>query len=221
MKPQAPRTAREWFSKTDARLSILERHRHPGSSGAGLPGPPGPPGSAMLGIRTIRGINNTQFDITTGNGSGNPYTRMVFRNYTFGDIDGGTFGLVPPLTLHTETDAFAFDVTETGFYQCYIEVGFSFEVTAGPPEVTHWRFDTYNDYFEFVTEPHPGWGVAFGSGGSAQTWVTPPFYEPAWTDLDGTNYLSLASQWRTLGKTMLSQFGNTTPSVTMTLVRLA
>lgn len=219
MKPQTPRNAREWFSKTDARIAVLERHRHPGSDGStpGPPGPPGLPGSALLGIATITGVNNTQVDVTTGNGAGNPYTRMAFTNYQFGDIDGGTFGLVPPLALHTDIGAFGFDVTQSGFYQCYIEVGFSFEAVAGPPEVTHWQFNTYNDYFEFDAEPHPGWGVAFGNGGSAQTWVTPPFYEPAWT---GFHYLSIVSQWRTLGKTMLSQFGNTTPSVTMTLVRL-
>lgn len=213
----SPHTGRDWMARVDRRLSLLERHRHPTPiTGGETPPPTG--GGALLAISVARGANQVQLDVTTGDGSGNPYTRVHFQNYVFLGIDGGTHGMLPPVSMVTQPDAFGFDVAVTGFYQAYIEIGFSF-LTSGP-EMTHWRFNTYDDYFEYGIEPHTGWGVAFGQNGGAQTFVTPPFYEPAWDEDDGTHYMSLFGQWRGLGYTIGSQFGGLDVTNRITVVRL-
>lgn len=214
-RASSPHTVRDWMQRVDRRLSLMERHKHPTAVAEVAP-PTGAGG--LLGISVARGVDTEQMDITTGNGAGNPYQQQHFINYSFFGIDGGTGGLVPPCSLVTEPGAYGFDVGVTGMYQAYIEVGFTFDTA---PEVVHWRFNTYNDYYEFTVEPHPGWGAAYGNNGGVQTFATPPFWEPAWSELDGYHYMWLHSQWRTLGHTMGSQFGNLDPTVFITIVRLA
>lgn len=212
-RASSPHTVRDWMQRTDRRLSLLERHKHPTAAAAAAPPPSG---GGLLGIRTARGASQVQTDITTGNGSGNPYQQMQFQTYTFADIDGGTHGLVPSLPLVTAPTGFGFDVAAEGMYQVTIEVGYTFDT---PPEAVHWRFDSYDDYYEFKSEPHPGFGVCWGPNGGTDTFTTPVFYEPPWDAADGRYYLRLVAQWRTLGHTMGSQFGSGTPTVLITVVR--
>jgi hypothetical protein len=206
------RLIRADFAKRQAQ-AILDVLPAGGGSGGG--------GSSALplGVRLARGAATySQTEVTTGNGSGNPYTRGHFANWTFHAIDTGTSALVPSLPLVTATDVFGFDVTATGIYQASLEVGYTFGATM--PAAVHWYLDTYNEYFEFMSTPTEGYGAAIGAGGAAETFLTPPFYEAAWTPGDGTYYLGARADWRGIGMTMGSAFGGGIPNVRVRLFRL-
>ena len=175
-------------------------------------------GAMPLGVRLVRGAATySQNEVTTGNGSGNPYTRGHFANWTFHTIDTGTTELITDLELVTATDAYGFDVVETGIYQASLEVGYTFDT---PPEAVHWYIDTYNEYFEFMSTPTLGWGAAIGNNGGSETFMTPPFYEAAWDEDDGTYYIGARADWRGIGMTMGSAFGGGIPNVRVRLFRL-
>jgi len=198
-----PTTAEEWMSQTQSRLFALERHRH-----AGFVVPPAPAaGGGLVSAREIDGQDAEEIDVTTGNGAGNPYTRMHFRNYEFFDPFLAT--PLPSLELVTEEDAFGFETTTTGMYQAFLEIGYSF--TGTPPETVNWRFDCFSQYFEWTSTPSTGFGAVHGAGGAQETFATPPFYEEAFNTLDGTHYMSASAWWRTIGQTMGSPFGGGTP----------
>ena len=187
----------------------------PGSGGGGGGGS----GAVPLGVRLARGAATySQTEVTTGNGSGNPYTRGHFANWTFSNIDTGTSDLISDLELVTATDAFGFDVTTTGIYQASLEVGYTFGDPA--PDTVHFYLDTYNEYFEFMSTPTAGYGAAIGDGGAAETFVTPPFYEAAWDEDDGTYYIGARMDWRGIGMTMGSAFGGGIPNVRVRLFKL-
>jgi len=202
------------YSGFDARQSrrILAEIAAAGGGGGGGGG------GGLLGVRRAQAAAPAQTEVTTGNGSGNPYTRIAFANWTFANVD--TQGKVPNLSLVQQDGAFGFDVTTEGIYQIVLEVGYTF-ASGDAPAAVHWYVDTYNEYFEFMSTPTPGWGAAVGDGGAVETFVTPPFYEQAWTVSDGTYYLGVRADWREVGKTMGSTFGGGAPNVHARIFRLA
>lgn len=197
-----PTTGEEWMGQVQARLASLERHRHPTPPVTVEGG-----GGGLVSAREIDGIDPEQIEVTTGNGAGNPYTRMHFRNYTFDEPFLTT--PLPVLAVVTEPDAFGFEVTQTGMYQAHLEIAYSFSGTA--PESVDWRFDCYSHYFEWTSTPSAGFGAVHGNGGAQETFTTPPFYEEGFNTLDGTHYMGASAWWRGIGNTMSSPFGGPTP----------
>ena len=200
-----PTNTEDFIIQTQSRLAALERHRHGGYV---------PPvvaaggGGGLIAAREADGRDVEFIDVTTGNGAGNPYTRMVFRNYQF--YDPFISNPLPSLPLVTEPDAFAFEVTTTGMYQAFIEIAYSFP-TGTVPESINWRFDCYSSYFEWTSTPATGFGAVHGSGGANETFVTPPFYEEAFNTLDGTHYMGASAWWRGIGNPMQAPYGGSTP----------
>lgn len=201
-----PTTTEEWMVQTQSRLASLERHRH----GGYVPPVVAGGGGGLIAAREADGMDAEHIDITTGNGAGNPYTRMVFRNYEFSDPFLAT--PLPSLPLVTEADAFAFEVTTTGMYQAFIEIGYSFP-SGTVPESIDWRFDCFSQYFEWTSTPSAGYGAVHGGGGAQEFFTTSPFYEEAFNALDGSHYMSMSAFWRGIGNPMQSPYGGTPPKV--------
>lgn len=164
--------------------------------------------AAPVGVAKVTCSSFTTTEVTTGNGSGAPYTRCHPNLWAVGTKPMPSTIAAPGVTVSPGGSSAAFDVLESGFYTLRFSVIAGFADDAHTPPWVTYSANTY-----WGTRPAAGvipmqtgaLTAAFpGSGapGSSFDVVLPTFYQPAWDSADGSYYLGIDFQWPGIGKTM-------------------
>jgi hypothetical protein len=147
-------------------------------------------------------------EVTTGNGSGAPYTRYVPTLWTLGPAPQPSSLPVPGVhTVPSSQSGTNFDVTESGLYTLRYSVIATFGDDAGcPPWVTfsagsYWQNRPASGVVRTTTGALTAIFPGSGAPGAIFDVVMPAFYQTAFDPDDGSCYLGIQFGWPGVGKT--------------------